>query len=62
MTYETLNTETFVEIKYGNIYYELRKPEGSRFLPPKEPEMKKRSSSSLTSKLRSTLLPKHSNS
>ena len=24
MTYEILNTETFVEIKYGNIYYELK--------------------------------------
>tara|TARA_A100001011_G_C14107503_1_gene755473 strand:- start:425 stop:922 length:498 start_codon:yes stop_codon:yes gene_type:complete len=24
MTYETLNTETFIEIKYGNIYYELK--------------------------------------
>ena len=24
MTYERLNTETFTEIKYGNIYYELK--------------------------------------
>ena len=24
MTYEILNTESFIEIKYGNIYYELK--------------------------------------
>ena len=24
MNYEILNTESFIEIKYGNIYYELK--------------------------------------